>query len=86
MRTGLQRGLFYCLLLALLTACSSDDEPATSGQQYYFLEALQQVEAAGRQLQTADLTEEALLQSLACVSSRTPNSVPPLVPVNLICT
>jgi hypothetical protein len=65
MRASLQRGLFYCLLLAMLTACSSDDEPASTGQEYYFLEALQQVETGGRQLQTADLSEEALLQALA---------------------
>jgi len=49
----------------MLAACSSDDEPASTGQQYYFLEALQQVEAGGRQLQTADLSEEALLEALA---------------------
>jgi hypothetical protein len=49
----------------MLTACSSDDEAASTGQQYYFLEALQQVETGGRQLQTADLSEEDLLQALA---------------------
>ena len=64
MKSGLQRGLFYCLLLVFLAACSSDDEPGSTSQQYYFLEALQQVEAGGRQLQTADLSEEALLQAL----------------------
>lgn len=65
MRADLLRGLFYCLLLAMLTACSSDDEQASTGQEYFFLEALQQVETGGRQLQTADLSEEALLQALA---------------------
>ena len=65
MKPGLQRGLLYCLLLVMLTACSSDDEPGSSGQQYYFLEALQQVETGGRQLQTADLSQQDLLQALA---------------------
>jgi len=49
----------------MLAACSSDDERASSSQQYYFLEALQQGEAGGRQLQVADLSQEALLQALA---------------------
>ncbi len=65
MKSGLQRGLFYCLLLVFLAACSSDDELDSTSQQYYFLEALQQVEAGGRQLQTADLSQEDLLQALA---------------------
>jgi hypothetical protein len=65
MKPGLQRGLLYCLLLVMLAACSSDDEPGSSGQQYYFLEALQQVETGGRQLQTADLSQQDLLQALA---------------------
>ena len=69
MRPGLRRGLFYCLLLVMLAACSSDDEPGSTGQQYYFLEALQQVEAGGRQLQTADLSEEALLRGLGYARS-----------------
>jgi hypothetical protein len=64
MRSGLQRGFFYCLLV-VLAACSSDDETGSSSQQYYFLEALQQVEAGGRQLQVADLSQDALLQALA---------------------
>ena len=63
MRSGLQRGFFYCLLV-VLAACSSDDETGPSSQQYYFLEALQQVEAGGRQLQVADLSQEDLLQAL----------------------
>jgi hypothetical protein len=65
MRSALQRGLFYCLLLVMLAACSSDDETGPTSQQYYFLESLQQVEAGGRQLQTADLSQDALLQALA---------------------
>ena len=65
MKAGLQRKLFYCLLLVMLAACSSDDESDSTSQQYYFLESLQQVEAGGRQLQTVDLSEEALLQALA---------------------
>ncbi len=64
MRSGLQRGFFYCLLV-VLAACSSDEETGSSSQQYYFLEALQQVEAGGRQLQVADLSQDALLQALA---------------------
>jgi len=65
MKSALQQGLLYSLLLALLTACSPDDEAGSTSQQYYFLEALQQVEAGGRQLQTPDLSQDALLQALA---------------------
>jgi len=65
MKPALQQGLLYSLLLALLTACSPDDEVGSTSQQYYFLEALQQVEAGGRQLQTPDLSQDALLQALA---------------------
>ena len=64
MRSGLQRGFFYCLLV-VLAACSSDEETGSTSQQYYFLEALQQVEAGGRQLQAVDLSQDALLQALA---------------------
>lgn len=65
MKSALQQGLLCSLLLALLTACSSDDETGSTSQQYYFLEALQQVEAGGRQLQTPDLSQDALVQALA---------------------
>ncbi len=65
MKSALQRGLFYCLLLAMLAACSSEDETDTTSQQYFFLEALQQVETGGRQLQTPDLSQDALNQALA---------------------
>ena len=64
MRSGLQRGFVYCLLI-VLAACSSDEEASSTSQRYFFLEALQQVEAGGRQLQVADLSQEALLQALA---------------------
>jgi hypothetical protein len=65
MKSALPRGLFYCLLMVMLAACSSDDEIGPGSQQYYFLEALEQVEAGGRQLQTPDLSQDALIQALA---------------------
>jgi hypothetical protein len=65
MKSALQRGLFCCLLLAMLAACSPEDETGSTSQQYFFLEALQQVEAGGRQLQTPDLSQDALNQALA---------------------
>jgi len=65
MKPALQRGLLYGLLLVMLAACSSDDEAGEGSQQYYFLEALQQVEAGGRQLQTPDLSQDDLVEALA---------------------
>jgi hypothetical protein len=65
MKPALQQRLLYCLLLAMLAACSPDDKTGSTSQQYYFLEALQQVEAGGRQLQTPDLSQDALVQALA---------------------
>ena len=49
----------------MLAACSSDDDVSSRSQQYFFLEALQQVETGGKQLQVADLSQEALLEALA---------------------
>ena len=65
MKPALRRGLLYGLLMVMLAACSSDDETGEGSQQYYFLEALQQVEAGGRQLQTPDLSQDALVEALA---------------------
>ena len=64
MMFGLRRGVLYGLLLVLLTACSSSDDKDAHSQQYYFLEALQQVETGGRQLKAAS-SEETLLEALA---------------------
>jgi hypothetical protein len=63
MKSVLQRGLVYSLLIALLAACSPDDKSDSSSQQYFFLEALQQVETGGKQLQIPDLSQEALSQA-----------------------
>jgi len=65
MKSALQRGLVYSLLIALLAACSPDDKSDSSSQQYFFLEALQQVETGGKQLQIPDLSQDALVQALA---------------------
>lgn len=59
------RGAFVgCLLVLLLASCSSEDEQAAS-QKYYFLEALNQVEAGGRRLQTPNLDRQAMNEALA---------------------
>ncbi len=55
---------FGLLLLALLQACSSSqDKQYFEQQKYYFLEALQQIDAGGRQLQQAS-DEQAVLEGL----------------------
>ena len=55
MRPALESVLRLCLLALLLTACSSSDEEIPESQKYYFLEALNQVEAGGRRLQQPGL-------------------------------
>ncbi len=62
-----RRGLLITSLLAvLLLACSpSDEEQAAAEQKYYFLESLKQVEAGGRQLQSANLDQQRVTEALA---------------------
>ena len=64
MRLRWQQGIIASLLLVILTACSPGDDKTSNSQQYYFLEAIQQVEVGGRHLQAAD-SEETLLEALA---------------------
>ncbi len=65
------RALAMRLLLVLLSiqllACSpsSDDPLISDSQKYYFVEALKQVDAGGRQLQSAELDQAALSAALA---------------------
>ena len=62
----LHRVLPGCLLICMLVACSSsDDDQVAKDQKYYFLESLKQVEAGGRQLQSATLQQVELEQALA---------------------
>ena len=66
MSSGLRGAVVIGLLAILLAACSSsDDDEIQSGQKYYFLESLAQVEAGGRQLQTAGLDRQSLTEALA---------------------
>ncbi len=65
MKPFLQQGLPCCLLIAVLAACSPGDEVGPGSQQYYFLEALKQAEAGGRQMKSPDLSQEALAEALA---------------------
>ena len=61
------RGIFLAGLLAsMLVACSSsDDDRVQREQKYYFLESLNQVEAGGRRLQSAELDQQSLEAALA---------------------
>ncbi|MCP4469837.1 MAG: hypothetical protein GY815_03980 [Gammaproteobacteria bacterium] len=65
------RALAMRLLLVLLSiqllACSpsSEDPLISDSQKYYFVEALKQVDAGGRQLQSSELDEAALSAALA---------------------
>ncbi|MCP4979751.1 MAG: hypothetical protein GY935_04560 [Gammaproteobacteria bacterium] len=62
----LRGSLLLCLLPIMLLACtSSTDEKSRSNQKYYFLESLKQIEAGGRQLQTANLDQAGLTAALA---------------------
>ena len=61
----LARAAWLACLLALLVACSDADRERQASQKYYFLEALQQVEAGGRQLQSPGLDEQGMLKALA---------------------
>jgi len=59
--------LLLVLISVQLLACSpsSDDALISDSQKYYFVEALKQVDAGGRQLQSTDLDEAALSAALA---------------------
>ena len=59
--------LLLVLLSVQLLACSpsSDDSLISDSQKYYFTEALKQVDAGGRQLQSTELDEAALNAALA---------------------
>jgi len=60
------RLLLVLISIQLLACSSSSDDPLISdSQKYYFVEALKQVEAGGRQLQSAELDEAALTAALA---------------------
>jgi len=60
------RGAFIgCLLALLLASCSSEDEQVTGSQKYYFLEALNQVEAGGSRLQSPNLDRQSMNEALA---------------------
>ncbi len=61
------RLLLVLLLSIQLLACSpsSDDPLISDSQKYYFVEALKQVDAGGRQLQSAELDQAALSAALA---------------------
>lgn len=66
MSSALRGAVVIGLLAILLAACSSsDDDEIQGGQKYYFLESLAQVEAGGRQLQTAELDQQSLTEALA---------------------
>jgi len=56
----------FWLLLSLLSACgpSRQEREHSANQEFYFLESLRQVEAGGRQLQSAGLSQQALTQAL----------------------
>ena len=66
MNPAAQRVILVCLLLSILTACSSstEEDEVARDQKYYFLESLKQVEAGGRQLQTPGLAQAELVQAL----------------------
>ncbi len=67
MNPGLRWLFVTGLLVAILTGCSpsSDEQQHAQSQKYYFLEALKQVEAGGRQLQGAGPDRQALNEALA---------------------
>ena len=67
MNPAAQRVILVCLLLSILTACSSstEEDEVARDQKYYFLESLKQVEAGGRQLQTPGLEQAELVQALS---------------------
>ena len=59
--------LYWILLVMLsLSACSEQDDRDTvfEAQKYYFLESLNLVEQAGRELQSSGLTEPRITQAL----------------------
>ena len=59
--------LFYLLLITLLlSACSEtdDDKSVSETQKYYFLQSLELVEQAGRELQSSGLTQARVIEAL----------------------
>ena len=65
-RVVLLRLLLVLISIQLLACSSSSDDPLISdSQKYYFLEALKQVETGGRQLQSTEMDEAALVAALA---------------------
>ena len=59
--------LFYLLLITLLlSACSEtdDDRSVSETQKYYFLQSLELVEQAGRELQSSGLTQARVIEAL----------------------
>ena len=59
--------LFYLLLITLLlSACSEtdDDKSVSETQKYYFLQSLELVEKAGRELQSSGLTQARVIDAL----------------------
>jgi len=59
--------LFYLLLITfLLSACSEsdDDKSVSETQKYYFLQSLELVEQAGRELQSSGLTQARVIDAL----------------------
>ena len=65
MNSGLRDWLLGGLLLALLTACSSQQDEYSRNQTYFFLESMKQVESGGRRLQSGGLDHDSLNQALA---------------------
>ena len=59
----------YWLLAGLLTvtlgACDQADHQRTQNQRYFFLQALEQVESGGRQLQSSELSQAEMTAALA---------------------
>ena len=59
--------LFYLLLITLLlSACSEtdDDKSVSETQKYFFLQSLELVEQAGRELQSSGLTQAGVIDAL----------------------
>lgn len=53
------------LLLITLGACDQADHQRTQNQRYFFLQALEQVESGGRQLQSGELSQAEMTAALA---------------------
>lgn len=66
--TALLRAVSIALIALCLVACEADHSEAEAAvrqsQQYFFLEALKQVESGGRQLQSGDLSQAEMSAAL----------------------